>query len=167
MADFLLPTLAVGALALLAVAGVGHTRRSGELRDALDRQGLLPVRVRGLVSRLLGPVELALVALGLVVPAAGFAVAALGAGFVAHLVVLLRLRPDAPCGCDGDGSAVSPFDLGRALLVLAGGLAVAARPGGLDAAEQFVALVAGLGLALSVDLVARSQRPALVLGRHP
>jgi hypothetical protein len=167
MTDFLLPTLAVAALALLAASGLNHLRRPGALRDALDRQALLPHALRAVVSRALGPVELALALAAAVLPAAGFGVALLGAAFAVHLVVLLRVRPDAPCGCDGDGAAVSPFDLGRSLLVLAGGLALVARPDGLAAAEQLTVVAAGLALALAVDLVARSQRPTVVLGRYP
>jgi hypothetical protein len=164
---FLVPTLAVAALALLATAGVAHARHPAALRAALDRQDLLPAGLRALLSRALGPVELATAAAAALVPAAGVAVAVLGTAFVVHLAVLLRLRPDAPCGCDDGGAAVSPFDLGRAVLVLLGGLALAVRPGDLSVGEQLTALAAGLALALAVDLVARSQRPPLVLGRYP
>jgi hypothetical protein len=170
MAEFLLPTLAVAALALLAAAGVAHTRHPAALREALDRQDLLPADLRTVVGRALGPIELGVAVVAAVVSEAGFAVAVLGAAFAVHLVVLLRLRPDAPCGCEAGraaGSAVSPFDLGRALLVLAGGVALVVLPHGLTAAEALTALVAGVTLALAVDVVARSQRTTDLLGSHP
>jgi hypothetical protein len=165
MAAFALPTLAVGAVVLLAAAGVAHTTQPARLRAALDRQALLPRRVRAALARVLGPAELLLAATAPL--GSGPAVALLGAAFLVHLLVLLAARPDAPCGCTGDDAAVTPFDLGRALLVLAGGLALVADPSDLGAAEQLTVVVAGVALALAVDLVARSQRPLLTLGREP
>lgn len=156
MADFLLPTLAVAAVALLLAAGVGHVRHPAALRRALDEQGLVPFR--GLVARGLGLVELAVAASALVT---GVAVTLLGAGFVTLLLALLRRGDGAPCGCDGSAEPVAPVDLGRAAVVLGGGIALLLGLPALDAAEQATVLLAGVGLALAVDLAARSQAPAV------
>jgi hypothetical protein len=155
MATFLLPTLAVAAVTLLVVAGVGHLRHPAALRSALEAQRL---PARGLVARALGPVEL-LVALSALVT--GVAVTAIGIGFLVVLLVLLRRETTAPCGCDGGADPVAPVDLGRAALVTAGGVALLAGLPDLSGPEWATVLLAGVGLALAVDLAARSQAPAV------
>ena len=175
MADFALPTLAIAAAVLLVGAGVAHLGRPGDLRAALDAQRLLPPVGRAAVARLLGAGE---VAVGLAAGwqlltgrtgapgLAGLAVALVGLGFAVLLVVLLRYRPGTPCGCAGGTDPVTVADLGRAVTVLTGGLALTADASGrwlgLDGAERATTLLAGLALALTVDLAARSHRTAIV-----
>jgi hypothetical protein len=183
-ADFALPTLAVSALALLAAAGVDHASHPRRLRGVLDRHALLPAPARTAVGSLLGPIELALAAAGASVLAAaapgptaiGTLVAALGGLFLAYLGTLLRTRPGLPCGCSGpDDGQAGPFDLGRPALVLAGGLALATsaheRLASLGVAQRATTVLAGVALAMAVDLVARANRPVArpvtVLGREP
>jgi hypothetical protein len=173
MADFLLPTLAVAATALLLRAGAAHLAHPGALREVLDRQDLVPPRLRRPLAVGLGGVELAL---GLVAGVAlvgdtgssstGLVVAVLGAAFTAFLLVLRQARPAAPCGCggtDAELAGVGPVDLGRAAVVLAGGLALAAgaagRLAGLEASEQATTVVAGVAVVVVVDGAARVRAP--------
>lgn len=124
-----------GAL-LLCGAAVGHVRELAMLRAVLAAQGLLPAAVRGPLSVLLGPVELALglavaitwaLDLGPAAQAAALALAGLTTAFALYLATLLRRRPGAPCGCFG-GAAVSPIAVARAGLLAVGALAAAVIP---------------------------------------
>jgi hypothetical protein len=175
MADFLLPSLAVAAVALLLGAGATHLAHPGRLRVALDRQDLVRLGLRRPLAVLLGGVESAVAlaaAVALVTEtgsaAAGLAVAAAGAGFSAFLLILIRLRPGAPCGCGGDGEgAVGPADVARSATVLLGGLALAggaaSRLADLASAERATVLLAGVALAAAVDVTARAHRPIVLV----
>jgi len=179
--DFALPVAALAATTLLAGAGAVHTARTSSLRDALTVQHLLPAPARRLVGATLGPLELVLAGAGLLSVVAkgpatiGVAIAALGAGFFGFVALLLRRRPGTPCGCAGGADPTAPLDLGRALVVLAGGLAIVTGAGdrfaSLAGPDRATALLAGVGLAMVVDLAARANRPATttitVLGREP
>jgi hypothetical protein len=174
MAAFLLPTLAVAVATLLLHAGTTHLRHPGALREALDRQDLLASRLRRPLAVSLGGVELAVGLAAAVVlvgdtgsPTAGLVVAALGVAFTTFLLVLRQARPEAPCGCGGthaaDDAGVGPVDVGRALLVLGGGLALATgapgRLAGLDPIELATTIVAGIAVAAVVDVAARVRPP--------
>ena len=109
MADFLLPSLAVAAAVLLLGAGATHLAHPGRLRVALDRQDLVRQGFRRhwpcswAVSRSpwASPPRVALVT-DTGAAATGLVVRRRRDRLRAFLLALLRLRPGAPCGCDGE-----------------------------------------------------------------
>lgn len=170
---FLLPTLVLTAAGVLLHAGVGHTWRADALGEALHRQALLGPGAARIVRLGLGPTEvlLALAAAmalvtGTAAPAAGTAVAALGAAFLAFLLALARWRPTAPCGCADDGRSAGPAEAGRAAVVLGGGLALLVGADGrwvaLTGSEAATVLAASFALTLAVELATSAAAPRLV-----
>ncbi len=178
---FVLPALAVGAVSLLTSAGAAHVGHRERLRATLARQAMVPQPAHLVLSRLLGPLEVGLGVAGALhlatsTPAlAGPAIIAMGTAFLAYLATLLRIRPGTPCGCGGDQNRAGPNDLGRPALVIAGGVALSAgadlRLAGLAGPQRATTILAGIALALAVDLFARANppvvRPTPVLGRRP
>lgn len=119
---------AVGAYAcgfVLIPVGLSHLLDRHVLRDALNKQGMVPPALRSVVSSLVPSAELSLgVALAVgqftefssVVSAAGSASCMLFLAFAAYLRVLIRTRPGVPCGCGGKDEPVSSWTTVRALL---------------------------------------------------
>lgn len=172
MADFALPAFTVAAVAVLLRSGLGHLHHRAGLRSALDRQDLVPVRLRSPLAGGLGPLETTLgLALGatLVTDAASVLVGgltmALGGAFLVFLALLGRAHPDAPCGCVATATEVAggvgALDGLRAGLVLAGGLAAwvgaADRLADLTAVEAATTAVAGLAVAAVADVAAQAR----------
>lgn len=172
MVDFALPTLVTAATALLGRSGASHLRHRTALRALLDRQALLPNRVRPIVAAGLGPIELVLAAAMAVALVGGGAtvlvggvVATVGLSFSGLLLALARTRPGTPCGCHGatgpDEAGISPLDGLRAGIVIGGGLALAggaaSRLAALGAGQTATVLLAGLALAAVIDVAARIQ----------
>lgn len=122
--------MTIGTLAgavLLLVAGALDSLDRPRLAATLARQRLLGPRGRRVVGAALGPAQLAVgvVVLALWVGGApGFREScavptALYAGFAAYLLVLVRRRPGAPCGCLGGDTPAGVQAIGRAALFAA------------------------------------------------
>ncbi len=165
---FLLPTLGVAAVALLARSGILHLAAPAALHQVLERQARLPSPLRTLVARALGPTEIVVggaVAAALatdraeLVTGAGVAAVILGLCFLATMALVLGRRPAAPCGCGApDDRPAHPAALARSVLVLAGGLALLAGAAqelaALAAGETTTVVLAGVAVALAADGVA-------------
>lgn len=161
---------ATGGALLLTAAGLGHLRRRHLLRAVLGAQRLLPRRLWGPVTAVLGGAELlvggSVLAVLLTAPSVADAPLAAQAcgygGFTAYLAVLRRRRPSAPCGCFGTDGPVTWVVVARAGL-LAGGAAGAALLGAqvaaMPAAARLPCLAGGVVVAMAGWLLPVLARP--------
>lgn len=143
---------AVVLAAAFALASISKLRDLDATIDGFDALGLPSPRVFAAVIPL---AELAIVAMLLIVPAAG-AIAALVtlAFFTTYLIGRLRAGVHAPCACFGSARALplSWLDVARnlGLVVLAIASLPAERPGGVTVADAVVVLA---GTAVGVGLL--------------
>jgi hypothetical protein len=155
---------ALDAFGVLAFAGVSHALNVDRLRRDIEQQGLIPA---------LGPLHLwvanGLVAIEVVSAVIGcwaiiaapeflrpvaLLVSGLYFGFAAYAVILLRRRPNAPCGCAAESEPVNVWTVVRATLL--GLLTVVAAMGAEHVAlagrwtELAVALLAAVALGVTL-----------------
>ena len=123
---------AVGGLvvfSLLLVVGLDHARHPEQTRDVIAAQRVWPRWAAPLVQTGLTSMELLVGGLGVAslavrVPAALerallLAAAILYLSFATYGGLLLRWRPQAPCGCGTQGQVVSGWTIGRAAMLAA------------------------------------------------
>lgn len=155
------PALAATVAALLAVAGVGHLRRSRALvvqlrgHGVLPRPAILPIAVLLIAAEVAIPVALA-AGLGgsvLLLRAGALAAAALCLGFAGYLHLVAQRHPEGvPCGCGLGEAAAGPWTVLRALILAGFGVWVALAP--LTIAELTgLQVVTNLSAALALSLV--------------
>lgn len=119
--------LALAAPVLAGLLGwTGAGKLTGPARNAALTELWHDERITRWALRTLGAVEILLaLALAVHIPAAGYATAALGAGFVGYLAWARAVAPDAGCGCTAaQDEPITGRSFARAGLVLAGGVAV-------------------------------------------
>lgn len=174
----------LGAVGLVLVAAaVGHLRSPAALRRGLDAHGLLPSAGRGLVARVLGPVEAVLglaalvvavidvplgLALGVSMPIAGlFLILTL------YLARVLRVTQGrvVPCACGLGEAPVSQTAVLRGGILTAMALLGGATGGswtlaGAPAQEAGVTLAAMLVLGLAVALLPAARAVPEAAIRH-
>jgi Methylamine utilisation protein MauE len=114
---------------LLLIVGLDHARHPEQTRDEIAAQRLWPRWAIPIVQTGLTFIELLVGGLGIAsiavrVPAALerallLAAAILYLSFATYGGLLLRWRPQAPCGCGTQGQAVSGWTIGRAAVLAA------------------------------------------------
>lgn len=114
---------------LLLVVGLDHARHPEQTRDVIAAQRVWPRWAIPLVQTGLTSIELLVGGLGIAsiavrVPATLerallLAAAILYVSFATYGVLLLRWRPQAPCGCGTQGQAMSVWTIGRAAMLAA------------------------------------------------
>lgn len=111
--------VAMGGALLLLAAGVGHLRRRGHLAAVLATQRLVPRWSRRPLAAVVAVTEIGAGAIAVAGWLAAYRLllipmAVVYAAFGVYTIVLRLRRPGAPCGCFGDGGAVSWSVVARA-----------------------------------------------------